>query len=334
MPFETFPLPEQTLHAALADPGAAWSVGAFGVLAEFMRGPAEPGQPIPGAWRTGRGAIGLRADHPEARLLAWEETALDEGRWRQAAALCLPAAAADIGGADCLTPLGQDTAALDPARRGDWLFDIGAGFAHLQACVRTADPTLLEVLHAASGQVILQPGHPVAAALVAASPHRVFITRLARVEVYQRIPGAHDRAPEGPHTHVQLDLLRKGRPHAATRPLPEGWVSCLDLYPANPLHDIMGHPVAFDAAAHAAFQAMLDMYGAPEALAEKARVVAAVRDGASPEAFTPAATRHGRAAARVALRQLALLEPTLPNLAAWRQTLDRRRQGAAAMALA
>ncbi len=325
------PSPDATLHAALAEPGAAWSVGAFGVLAEYMRGPEEPALPVAGAaaWRTARGAIALETANPAARLLAWEEPAFDGTRWRQAAALCLPVAAADIGGADCLTPLGQDQAALDPAQRDGWLFDIGAGFPHLRACIRTADPALLDLLRGARGQAILAPGHPVAAALVAASPHRVFITKLARVEVYQRIPGAHDRAPEGPHTHVQHALLRRGRAHAATRPVPPGWVSCVDLYPANPLHDITGQPMPFDAAAHTAFQAMLAAFGPPELLAEKARLVAAVRSHAAPEGYQPAASRHGRAAARVALRQLALLEPGLPGLAAWQAALDRAGHDAA-----
>jgi len=325
------PSPDATLRAALADPGAAWSVGTLGALAEFIWSAGEPMPQAPGAATrvTARGGIRLEACPPEARLLAWEEPAAGGIGWRQAAALCLPDAAADIGGADRLTALGQDHQALDPAHRGDWLFDTGAGFRHLRACIRTSDPALLEVLRAASGEPILAAGHAVAAAIIAASPHRVFFTRLARVEVYQRIPGAHDRAPEGPHTHVQPALLRLGRPHAATRPMPPGWVSCLDLYPANPLHDIMARPRPFDAAAHAEFQAMLAAFGEPELLAEKARLVAAVRGQVDVSAHAPAASRHGRAAARVALRQLAVLEPGLPGLAAWQAALDRSGQEAA-----
>ncbi len=320
----TTPHPEPALSAALENPGSAWSVGVLGALAEFMHDPGEPLLQASATSRvTPRGGIALHTNHPAARLLAWEEPAHAATQWRQAAALCLPEAEADIGGAACLTPLGPDDAPLDPSQRGAWLFDIGAGFPHLQACIRTADPALLALLHAAAGQHILTPGHPVAAAIIAASPHRVFRTKLARAEVFQPIPAAHAQAPEGPHTHVQPALLRHGRPHAATRPLPPGWVSCADLYPANPMHDALGRPRPFAAADHASFQALLASFGLPEMLAEKSRVTAAVRSNAPAEAYQPAATRHGRAAARVALRQLAVLEPGLPGLAPWQAVLDR-----------
>ncbi len=313
-----------TLAAALRDAGTGWSLGVLGAIAEFSHGAAQ--MPADGALclRTPAGALCIAAPPPEARLLAWEEPAQDRRLWRQAAALCLPAAEADIGGADRLRCLGPDADAPDPAQRGALLFDTGAGFPHLRACIRTGDPALIALLRAAEGEPILASGgHAAAAAIIAASPPRVFLSRLARLEVYQPIPGAHDRAPEGPHTHVQPALLRHGRPHAATRPLPEGWVSCLEFYPANPLHDILARPTGFDAAAHAGFQALLARFGLPSLLAEKDRLAAALRANASPADYRPAATRHGRAAARVALRQLACLEPDLPALPAWLAALDR-----------
>ena len=307
------------IDGALRDPGTGWSTGVFGALAEFMHDPGEAValEHAPGSIsaRTARGGLRVVCGNPQARLVAWEEPAQAPGQWRQAAALCLPAAQAAIGGAGCLTALGADAEALDPAHRGQLLFDIGAGFDHVRACIRTGDPGLVALLLAAEGQEVVLSGHPVVAAIISASPHRVFLSAVARVEVYQPIPGAHDRAPEGPHTHVNPALLRHRRPHAATRPLPEGWVSGLDFYPANPLHDIQGQPQPFDADCHDAFQSLLQRFGLPEALAEKQRVTQALHHGVPAADYALAATRPGRAAARVALRQLAQTHPALPGLA-------------------
>ena len=64
-------------------------------------------------------------------------------------------------------------------------------------------------------------------------------------------------------------LLATGRAHAATSPIPEGWVSVLDIFPAHPMRTPMLVPRAFDTARHAAFQALLARYGLPEMLAAK-----------------------------------------------------------------
>ena len=40
------------------------------------------------------------------------------------------------------------------------------------------------------------------AVILAASPHRVFVSRVGRIEVFQAIPSANGKSPEGPHTHV------------------------------------------------------------------------------------------------------------------------------------
>ena len=52
--------------------------------------------------------------------------------------------------------------------------------------------------------------------ILAANPHRVFISRLGRIEVYQPIPPPSGKSPEGPHTHVLPRLLQSRRTHPAT----------------------------------------------------------------------------------------------------------------------
>ncbi len=47
---------------------------------------------------------------------------------------------------------------------------------------------------------------PAMAMILAANPHRVFLSRLGRIEVYQPIPPPSGKSPQGPHTHVLPQL--------------------------------------------------------------------------------------------------------------------------------
>src|SRR5262249_34437006 len=109
------------------------------------------------------------------------------------------------------------------------------------------------------------------AVILSANPHRVFVSGVGRVEVFQRIPPPDGTSPEGPHTHVLPKLLASGRTHAATEPLPSGWVPCAYCYPPHPMRDGQGHKRPFDAGSHFAFQAMLERYGDQERLELKKR---------------------------------------------------------------
>jgi len=56
-------------------------------------------------------------------------------------------------------------------------------------------------------------------------------------------------------------LLAHKRTHAATEPIPRGFVSCAHLYPAHPLRDGYGRAIAFDSGRYAAFQRLLSRFG-------------------------------------------------------------------------
>jgi len=118
-------------------------------------------------------------------------------------------------------------------------------------------------------------------------------------------------------------LLRHERSHAATIPIPAGWVPCLHLYPANPVCDALGRPQPFDRAAYEAFQSLLRGFGDPELLCIKDAVTQAVRANREPDGFSLLASRAGRATVRVALRQLAHTDGDCPVLTAWRHAFDR-----------
>ncbi|MDX3806973.1 DUF6925 family protein [Bosea thiooxidans] len=319
----------ETIRAVLRehihDASSQWNLGTFGAIAEFMRDPDEPVTTIDEPGRlsatTARGGIGFtRLD--EACLFA-SETAVGTG-WSHRVAICLPEAGCTMNRRSVLTELGTDTEALRPEDARDILFDMGLGTLQADICIRTGDPELIGQLREQAGRSLFEPGNPTMAAIVAAGPHRVFLARIGRCEVYQPIPPANGRSPEGPHTHVLPQLLRTSRTHAATEPIPKGLVPCVHFVPAHPAKDMMGHMRAFAPADHARFEDLLARFGSPELLAIKRSARAAIAAGSDPRNFVPPQGRFGRHALRVALRQLAVADAFAPSLKHWSALFDRR----------
>src|SRR5258707_12089051 len=93
------------------------------------------------------------------------------------------------------------------------------------------------------------------------SPHRVMLSRLGRIEVFEKIGVKGSPPPAGPHTHLLPRFVRQGRTHAADVPVPKGWLPCLSLYPPNPVQDENGPPRPMDRAALDAFQGLLERFG-------------------------------------------------------------------------
>ena len=156
--------------------------------------------------------------------------------------------------------------------------------------------------------------------ILAAKPHRVFISRLGRIEVYQPIPPPSGRSPGGAAHPCVAKLLKIGRTHPATEPIPGGWcharISIRRIRRATRL----GGARPFDAAHHRAFQAMLVACGDAEAYGVKQRVLDAVRAGEAPASI--AASRHGRTSIRIALRQMKLQGYASATLDAWLANFD------------
>jgi len=299
---------------ALADPGTGWSMGAPGAIAEFVRTTDEPALVTGTAAVTGRGGVRI-VPPPDAIALAYETPVGPEDHWNHAVALCVPAAGAARA---VLTELGPDQHALRDADRDAVLFDLGLGLIGVDACVRTADPALLADLRAAVGRTLFEPGTSIAARLVAAAPHRVFTTACGRVEVYAAIPPPEGRSPDGPHTHLLPDVLRRRRTHAASVPVPDGLVPVAHLYPPHPLTEPTGAPIPFDQARLAAFELLLTVFGDPRQQELAATVLEAVRAGHGPETLPPLTTAPERAAVAVALRKLVHAGAPRPLLERWR----------------
>lgn len=315
----------QVAQRHLDDPETGWNMGSFGAIAEFHHvagdPPAEKTAPFSRA--TDRGGIRL-ATLEGVRPVAYETLSPKPHRWAHAVALCLPAEKALMHQRACLTEIGPDRDALRDKDKGAVLFDMGLAQPQVDFCIRTSEADLLSALRASEGRPLFDPDNPALGAILAAHPHRAALTRLGRVEVYQKIggPDTGGVSPEGPHTHLLPKLLRAGRTHSANVPIPEGWVPCASFHPSNPVFDRLGQDKAFDPVAFAAFQDLLTAWGAPEYRAAKDATWAALRAGHGAEAHAEPTTRLGRAGLRNALRQWHRQQGDTPNLRAWAAKFD------------
>jgi hypothetical protein len=220
-----------------------------------------------------------------------------------------------------IAELGPDREAIRAQDRHSILFDLGLGSPYCDFAVRTSDPRRIAQLRAAVGTSLFDPAHDLIHDIPRWSPHRVFISRVGRIEVYQRI-GAHEGVtPEGPHTHLLEKLLRANRTHSANLALPDGLVPCATLYPPNPVRDDNGHTRPFHAGYHASFQALMQRHGEADVFAVKRAVYDAVRDGMPPDAVE-LTTRRARTACRIALRQMLYTDGRSPTLTAWREAYE------------
>ncbi len=228
----------ELLRDAVADPENSFSIGSLGAIAEFHRDASEPLtldalERLSIAMPRGALSIDLRA----GVVPITHENTTDEGSCRRAGEtqrevlFCLPLAAATRHRRIVLTDLGPDHDAIHEADRAALLFDLGLGALNVDFCIRTTDRTLIELLRTGVGSSLFGPKSRLFPAIVDASPARIAISALGRIEVYQ--PIAKTSSPSGPHTHVLPELLKTGRTHAAGTPVPDGYLPCLSLYSAN-----------------------------------------------------------------------------------------------------
>ena len=301
---------EHLLRDHLVDWRSGWSMGTFGAIAEFHQDEGEIAviEDSYGLTRaTRRGAICIdRRMLAEIRAVAYETLSPKRHRWSQALALCLPPGRARRAGRPALPEIGPDDNAIRGIDRTGILFDIGLSLPQCDFCIRTSDPKLLNELRANLGRSVFDHDNTAMSAILAAHPHRVALTNIGRVEVFQKIggPDTGGVSPPGPHTHLLPKLLRTGRTHSANTPIPEDLLPLGALHPGNPVIGPMGEEKDFDPELHANFQKLLEAYGDREAVETKRRVFVAIDRGKPPADRGASQSRQGRAALRVALRQM------------------------------
>ncbi len=325
----------ETLRSNLYDPETGWSMGGFGAIAEFHQDADETlcvddGQRLVRA--TVRGGIGLSRLPQNIVPVAYEAVSKNPMRWAHGVALCLPSAEASMNKRVVVTELGPDEEPLRDKDKGAVLFDmglsaVGGACTAVDFCVRPADADLIEALRSACGRSIFDPESPAMHAILNAHPHRVALTRVGRVEVYQLIggPATGGKSPPGPHTHVLPNIMRSGRTHSANQPIPDGFIPCAMMYPGNPLTTALGVERVFDERLHDSFQKLFEVWGRDEQTYPKEQARAMIRDGAAAASFEEPGTRAGRIALRVLCRQF-LADPRAgvdgPTLKDWSARFD------------
>jgi hypothetical protein len=311
------------LAEQVADSEVAWSLGTFGAIAEFTRDADEPVvlDRADGSISavTARGALRI-TQHPKIRPIASESPTTES--WSHRVALCLPETSCAMSERTQFTEVGLDGGALREQDRAGVLFDLGLGALHADFYVRSSDVDVVAALRGCTGKSVFSPSSGAMKVILAANPHRVFVSRLGRIEVYQPIPSADGTSPSGPHTHVLPKLLAHGRTHSANEPLPPGWTPCAHFYPPHPERDPFGQRRPFQAERHSAFQVLLERYGDSHRLALKQRVIDWVRSGGEPFAIPIDNDPFARATVCVALRQLRALDQSPSALAAWLSAHD------------
>jgi len=212
--------PRAIVRRALAEAANGWSVGCYGAIGEFQYDEGEPGLEIDLDAlhaRSPRGSLQI-GDIDRAQAFAIHDA---DDRLREIA-FCTP------------LPGGRREQVTEVA---PLTFDIGVGAPQIDMMVRLApdDAATLAALAAGLGKSIFAHDNPAGAAIAKASPTRILVSALARLEVHQPTPPPDGRSPDGPHTHLLPKLVARRRAHPPNSPLPEGLFCGLSLYPRTRL---------------------------------------------------------------------------------------------------
>lgn len=321
---------ETVLRDGLNDPDAGWNMGSLGAIAEFHHVAGDPQAPDTKVLEQGTARGAIRIDTLNGvKPVAYETLSAKSHRWIQAVALCLPEDTARMNGRDVLTEIGPDEGAIREEDRAAILFDMGLGQPQLDFCIRTSDAALLDVLRAQEGRSLLEQGNPAMGAILKAHPHRVALTRLGRVEVYQMIggPDTGGKSPEGPHTHVLPQFLRVKRTHAASTPIPAGWTPCCNLHPKSPVSGRLGEDKEFDAEAFDAFQTLLSEWGPEQYVHQKHAVWSALEKAVAPDDWERPDNLTARSGLRNAIRQWRRQNGESDLATAWTERFDQAEEG-------
>ncbi|MCV6547155.1 MAG: hypothetical protein OIF56_07725 [Cohaesibacter sp.] len=305
-----FSLLHKQLISYLSDIHTGWSIGSFGAIAEFHQRPSDQlliDHPEKLVRISEKGGIALNVDRLcHIQALAYETLSPRPNRWTHGLVLCMEKMRGHASGRANLTELGEDIDAPRACDRASLLFDMGLDLANVDFCIRTQDAELIALLRAQEGRSLFEAGNPAMMAILKHHPHRVAISRIGRVEVYQKIGGPETGgvSPDGPHTHVLPKLLRTGRTHSANIPVPDDLIPVASIHPASAVYDELARDIDFNQSRFEHFQKILALYGTNDYVMEKLKLFDAAHMTSDPATFEPTQTRLGRVAVKVALRQL------------------------------
>ncbi|MEM7294715.1 MAG: hypothetical protein AAF420_15145 [Pseudomonadota bacterium] len=292
----------QLLCDLLTDEHTGAGIGCLGAIGEFAAVPGEENQvsidDCSLSVSNSRGALKVSREC-DFELLAFENLSQHPERWTVGLSCVAPVGRELAGG---VKPLGKDAQAIVESERDAQLYDLGVPVSNMRFCVRTATPQLITALDAAAGTSILDASHALWRALLQASPTRVVISELARIEIYQ--PIVEDETPFGPHTHLLPDLIAARRTHSANVPIPDDHSPLLEIYPRAPWRTAANGEVQFDVDAAANFDKILRRFGVPDYVDTKTRVINALLAERSLDEIEIAPKRVARLARKIAQRQI------------------------------
>jgi predicted Fe-S protein YdhL (DUF1289 family) len=212
--------------------GGTWVLGVFGAVAEFCVGLDEScdvddaGESFTA--RTPRGAIRFEISH---QVRALGVTAVVGSVKKEVVVMAVPKGSIRRPVNHSLAALGPDREAIRPEEREDRLFDLGLGAKAAGFCVRVSAPDLARDLEDRIGQGWADLLAGLSGRIVSASPARVVLTPIGRVEVYTPIPPPGGRSSDGPHTHFLPTQLAVGREMPPGLELPDSLAPCAIFYP-------------------------------------------------------------------------------------------------------
>ncbi len=311
-------VPDAETHALLSRllgaEGQLWSIGTFaGFMGLELSGTPKEASGVT-LLETGTARARLTSG---ARLLAFETLSSEPRGWNHGIALCLPmtetpelrdrrlSVVTGDPGAIRAADLEVDREVGREAGGEAMLIDTGLGHQALRCFFRPAP--------GARQQAALMAGQHWAdcrEALAVLEGDWITETPFLRAE----------RQADGTcPVHAIPPAGQRGLTHAATTPVPPGWLPFAHVFPPHPARLRPGLRRPFDPGLHAAFQTILSRHGRPDLTALKADTLARLDISAPPPQGRP--DRHGLAVIRVTLRQWSLARNELPP-ESW-QDLDR-----------
>ncbi|NKB56865.1 MAG: hypothetical protein GKS00_11070 [Alphaproteobacteria bacterium] len=211
----------QVVHDYMSDPETRWAIGERAVFARDADDETEITlDHAGGVIVTDRGAVRIAL----AGLVQLAPVEIATGQtWSQAALLCLREDDARMPRRTALTELGSDMMAARPEDRVGTLFDLGLGLAEADCCVRTADPSLYDLLQTKVGNNVADDT-ALMDAIKAARADYVTVSRLGRIEAFggalcDRRPAPSLPTPVGYAACLAfVPPQQAAKPHSMTRP--------------------------------------------------------------------------------------------------------------------
>lgn len=312
------------VHRHLNMPSTGWSLGRFGAVAEFNRTVDESYQvnlsPTGGEVITDKG--GLRVDFKRPVIAApYQMLRRDRLRWMHGVNFCSLDDPSVINKNRGITEIGHDQDALREHDKSAVLFDLGLDTPHVNCCVRSHDPDLIQHMRNKTGHSLFGNGDAVMNDLMSYSPHRVFISPFGRIEIFQAILGGQNgKKSLGPDSHIIEALLKKDRRQSANVSVPSGHTVLLSMYPKNPVADFSGAPEAFDRVPFQEFQNLINDFASSDDRNLIDKVMNDVKNGHPP--WTTDLTRSQRTLLRVVLRQLYWLDGPKDTVVMWQDVFE------------